>query len=430
MTKNLTEILKKDAAELSESEQAELQAGVNQLTDEQKEQYAEVLKDVVTPAEDEEEEDPDTLEVKAVYDSKTKLAVASTDVVDRHGERINQEGWDLKAFKKNPVMLWGHDHSEIAVGNARNIHIERAGGKPRLVFTPDFHEKTEKARALKSLFDEGWLNSFSVGFIPKEFDGKESTYLKQELLEISAVNVPANHEATMLAYKSLVDKGIKKKVAKDVLDLDEEPTAEVKASLVEIMKGALADEIEQNEELEAKWKNMEKVHDIYWAFCDVYYDEETDVEDFEKLVGELITELGKVSGEPQEESLEDIDPDKLTIDQAKTIVAKQQDEKIMQSAKEILLYEKRKEKTESPVVLDSIPDNVEDDNKTAKTQDNKDTSVAPTLSPEARAKQSLSKVIAKASDKILEDKSNKDTVKYAKVIKRAAEILNKAHKIN
>src|SRR3990167_8470293 len=152
--------------------------------------------------EEENEDTTDKLEVKASYDSKTKVAVASTSVVDRHGESINQEGWDLKSFKANPVMLWAHDHREISVGNARNIHIEKTSGQPRLVFTPDFHDKTPTAKALKELFEEGWLNSFSVGFIPKDFDGKTSTYLKQELLEISAVNVPANPDARIISYKS------------------------------------------------------------------------------------------------------------------------------------------------------------------------------------------------------------------------------------
>src|SRR3990167_7563446 len=63
--------------------------------------------------EEENEDTTDKLEVKASYDSKTKVAVASTSVVDRHGESINQEGWDLKSFKANPVMLWAHDHREI-----------------------------------------------------------------------------------------------------------------------------------------------------------------------------------------------------------------------------------------------------------------------------------------------------------------------------
>ncbi len=154
--------------------------------------------------------------VDASYDAKQKIAIASTDVMDRQGERVSQEGWDLKNFKKNPLLLWGHDHSKIAVGNAKNIHIERTGGKPRLVFTPVFHDKTEDARALGALYEEGWMNSFSVGFIPKDMDGATSTYLKQELLEISACNVPANPEATVMAMKSLKKAGITDKTMTDL----------------------------------------------------------------------------------------------------------------------------------------------------------------------------------------------------------------------
>ena len=349
---------------------------------------------------EENEDTTDKLEVKASYDAKTKVAVASTAVVDRHGESINQEGWDLKSFKSNPVMLWAHDHSEISVGNARNIHIEKKSGTPRLVFTPDFHDKTPTAKALKELFEEGWLNSFSVGFIPKDFDGKTSTYLKQELLEISAVNVPANPDARMMSYKSLVKKGFEKDVAEEVTGI----TSEDKQSLVDIMKGALADEIAENEQMEKKYKRMSAVHDVYWAFCDVYYDEETDVDDFEKLVGELITELGKITNSSADDDTE--------------------------------------EPMEESVVLDNNSDKSETDNKTAETEEesaqakvpeNKETATAPTGDEkQARAKQQLSKVIAKASEKLLDAEktggTSEDKTQYIKVIKRAAEILNQSHK--
>jgi len=174
--------------------------------------------------------------VQASYDAKEKVAIASTSVMDRQGERIDQAGWDLKNFKNNPVLLWAHDHSEISVGNAKNIHIEKVSGTPRLVFTPDFHDHTDKAKALKALYDEGRMNSFSVGFIPKDMDGATSTYLKQELLEISACNVPANPDARMMAVKTLQNAGIPKKTmaelgfkaeseqVEDVLDKTPPPT--------------------------------------------------------------------------------------------------------------------------------------------------------------------------------------------------------------
>lgn len=150
----------------------------------------------------------------ATYDAKTKLAVASTSVIDRQGESIDQGGWDLKNYQANPVILWAHDHTIPAIGSAPDMRISRAGGEKRLVFTPQFNEATDFAKAIKFLYegDENTaptLNSFSVGFLPKEFDPETSTYTDQELLEVSAVNVPANPEAHMLAYKALKQKGFK-----------------------------------------------------------------------------------------------------------------------------------------------------------------------------------------------------------------------------
>jgi hypothetical protein len=63
-----------------------------------------------------------------------------------------------------------------------------------------------------------WKTALSIhspsGFIPTEMDGW--TYTKQELLEVSLVNVPANPEAMMLAYKSLKKDGFKKEVIKEL----------------------------------------------------------------------------------------------------------------------------------------------------------------------------------------------------------------------
>lgn len=148
----------------------------------------------------------------AIYDPKTKMAVASTDSLDRQGEKIDQGGWDLKNYQSNPVILWAHDHTKPAIGSAPDMRVSRAGGEKKLVFTPQFHEATEDARAIKFLYEGDSdhapvLNSFSVGFLPKEFDPATDTYTKQELLEVSAVNVPANADARMLAYKALKSKG-------------------------------------------------------------------------------------------------------------------------------------------------------------------------------------------------------------------------------
>lgn len=145
---------------------------------------------------------------------KGLVAVASTAVEDRHGEVVQVEGWDLKNFKKNPVLLWAHDHTQLPVGAAKKTWIEGAGKKAKLMFEPIFHEVTAQARAIKRLVELGVIKSFSVGFRPIDQDG--DTFTKQELLEISVVNVPANADAMMLAYKTLSKEGFKEETIQDL----------------------------------------------------------------------------------------------------------------------------------------------------------------------------------------------------------------------
>lgn len=140
--------------------------------------------------------------------------VASSSVVDRQNEVVDVEGWDLKNFKKAPRLLWAHDHTEPAIGKVTKTWYEGLGKAKRLMFEAVFQDVTEKARAIKQLVQDGFINTFSVGFKPLEMDG--NTIVKQELLEISVVNVPANPEAMLLAYKSLQNAGIEKDVIKDL----------------------------------------------------------------------------------------------------------------------------------------------------------------------------------------------------------------------
>lgn len=165
-------------------------------------------------------------------------AVASTAAIDRQGESIDQGGWDLKNFKKNPILLWAHDHTEPPIGTAKNIKVEGDGKKARLTFEPIFHDITDKAKAIKQLFEEGIMNSFSVGFMPVEAEG--NTFTKSELLEISAVGVPANPEARTMAYKSLTLKGFEDSVIKGVgVEEQDIRLAKVETEL-DLVKGQLS----------------------------------------------------------------------------------------------------------------------------------------------------------------------------------------------
>lgn len=185
---------------------------------------------------------------------KGYVAIASTSVVDRQNESVSVDGWELKNFKRNPVLLWAHNHDIPAIGTAKNLRITGTGKKAQLTFEPVFHEITPEAQAIKQMFDEKIINSFSVGFKPLDMDG--NTYTKQELLEISAVNVPANPEARVIAYKALKKAGFDEDVIKSV---GVEP--EQKQNEVDELKKEINELKEKYDELVNRHKTLNPVVD-------------------------------------------------------------------------------------------------------------------------------------------------------------------------
>lgn len=159
-------------------------------------------------------------EVKALKEGEFEV-IASTFDKDRMGDRINPDGWVLKNFKKNPVMLWAHNNFLPPVAKATKIWVEDRKLKLRGEFAD-----TPLAQELKTLLEGGFLNAVSVGFIAleadekgnvevdgkmyrrvteeeiksnKDFWGDERIFEKQELLEVSWVAVPALPQALVTA---------------------------------------------------------------------------------------------------------------------------------------------------------------------------------------------------------------------------------------
>jgi HK97 family phage prohead protease len=133
--------------------------------------------------------------------------VASTDVVDRQGEIVTADGWELENYRANPVVLDSHDYRSIEniLGIAHDIRQADRGLEVDVVFN-----NTPKGRLADQLVEEGNLRAVSVGFVSKEvqFDPKGKgpvKHTRKELLEVSAVAVPANPEA--LLVRGLAQKG-------------------------------------------------------------------------------------------------------------------------------------------------------------------------------------------------------------------------------
>ena len=151
------------------------------------------------------------VEVKELGDRQLEIA-GSTEDVDRMGDVIKANGWQLAPFKKNPVFMWAHDYSQPPIGRATKVWIDKES--KRLMFNIEFADKEtyEFADTIYKLYKGGFLHATSVGFIPLDWEGKTeeepnpkwegNIYKKQELLELSAVPVPANAEALVNARES------------------------------------------------------------------------------------------------------------------------------------------------------------------------------------------------------------------------------------
>lgn len=214
--------------------------------------------------------------------------LASTSAIDRQGDSVDQAGWDLKNFLSNPVILWAHNYSELPVAKATDIKITDAGLECEFEFASA--EGNPKAQQVKTLFEEGFLNAVSVGFIPKERKGNSIT--KSELLEISIVPVPANQEALRLA----MSKG---------LDVSEIAT--------ELEKGEVSDILNAREVYEQKCEKMSEVWDVMYAFSSAYFADGVSVEDFPTLLTESIGLLTKIAnGESVEPAESDSESEVMT----------------------------------------------------------------------------------------------------------------------
>ena len=125
--------------------------------------------------------------------------VLSTDEVDRHGDVISSGGWSLESYRQNPVFLWAHDYARPVIGRAVETWLEAHQLLAQVEFAP-----TAFAQEVAGLYLAGYQRGVSVGFKPLRFEERrdEKTgavlgirFLDQELLEVSAVPVPANRSA-------------------------------------------------------------------------------------------------------------------------------------------------------------------------------------------------------------------------------------------
>jgi HK97 family phage prohead protease len=123
----------------------------------------------------------------------------STFDLDRFSERIDPAGWDYKRYLDNPVIEWAHRYDIPAIGKADGLYTDEKGLHGSIIFNAKEYDPF--GWAIGERVKHGVIRAGSVGFrileieIPSKEDGKDGTTLifrKQELLEFSICNVPAN----------------------------------------------------------------------------------------------------------------------------------------------------------------------------------------------------------------------------------------------
>ncbi len=154
--------------------------------------------------------------IKGVDEAKRQIHfLCSNGEVDRYGERVLPEAFkdSLDSFMLNPIFPAGHVYigksgEPTVIGHWVKVWITQgsAGGLEGIA---EFDDTDPLAIRYWNLYRKGHMKAVSVGFIaqawqmqPEEIEGQTRNvrvFTRVELLEISAVAIPANRAARIRA---------------------------------------------------------------------------------------------------------------------------------------------------------------------------------------------------------------------------------------
>lgn len=133
----------------------------------------------------------------------------STDRLDRDRDTINQLGWRVGDYMKNPVVMWSHDYhgytpaGGVPIGKTHTLRVDTLG----LIANFDFRQPANEhdfVSVIRSAWEQEVLRAASVGFQPVEWGDNESGgkgFKTQDLLEWSLTAIPANADALRRSYQ-------------------------------------------------------------------------------------------------------------------------------------------------------------------------------------------------------------------------------------
>ncbi|MEO8466254.1 MAG: HK97 family phage prohead protease [Gammaproteobacteria bacterium] len=145
------------------------------------------------------------LDIRAIDEEKREIeGVATTPAEDSYGDIVEPTGAE---FKLPLPFLFQHDSGQ-PVGHVMKAKVTATGIDVRVKLV-----KADEPGMLKDRLDEAWqsiklglVRGLSIGFRSIEHTFIEGTYgihfIKWAWIELSAVTIPANADATITAIKS------------------------------------------------------------------------------------------------------------------------------------------------------------------------------------------------------------------------------------
>jgi len=162
------------------------------------------------------------VEYFAGFEGRVLKYTITDQTPDRFEDVVLAKGMDSKNYEKNPIIPFAHNSWDLPIGNTIKLAIKGTAVEADGVFMDDSIDKSGRSDIVFKMAASGFLKAASIGFIPKKVsrpsDEEERKrlglgrfgvlYEKWELLEWSAVTIPANPNALNNAFEGIERKDI------------------------------------------------------------------------------------------------------------------------------------------------------------------------------------------------------------------------------
>lgn len=152
------------------------------------------------------------------YENRILGYVTTTEATDRYGDIVRATGADLVNYKKNPVVMFAHQHDNFPVGCSLRISIDAQNKTipADALFLDDRVDPSGRSDLVFKFAKSRFMPACSISLMPTKTNrpvteqerlavglGEYGVEFQQwEYLEFSPCAIPANPEALQMALKS------------------------------------------------------------------------------------------------------------------------------------------------------------------------------------------------------------------------------------